>query len=154
MIHDFNRATHPMEKISHQTTDKPSFIKRLIPIVIILAAVFILLQFMSAMKTEPAKVPEKPSGFGVGQGEMWMDITGSVIDGATTAIGMMPKDPGLNESMKAYFDRMNKLNMGSQQFKLQGSNFGPVADPAAYGSALTKQDAYYDQFSGPGKRYG
>lgn len=52
-----------MEKISHQTTDKPSFIKRLIPIVIILAAVFILLQFMSAMKTEPAKVPEKPSGF-------------------------------------------------------------------------------------------
>ena len=63
MIHEFNRATHPMEKISHQTTDKPSFLKRLIPIVIILAAVFILLQFMSAMKTEPAKVPEKPSGF-------------------------------------------------------------------------------------------
>ena len=52
-----------MEKISHQSTDKPSFVKRLIPIVIILVAVFMLLQFMSAMKTEPAKVPEKPSGF-------------------------------------------------------------------------------------------
>jgi hypothetical protein len=98
-------------------------------------------------------MPEKPSGFGVGQGQMWMEITGSVIDGATTAIGMMPKDPGLNKSMKAYFDRMNKLNMGSKPFKLEGSNFGPVVDSGAYGSALTKQDAYYDQFMGPGARY-
>ena len=99
-------------------------------------------------------MPEKPSGFGVGQGQMWMEITGAVVNGATTALAMSPKNPNLDKSMEDYFSRMNKVNAGSQQFKLQGSNFGPVADPAAYGSALTKQDAYYDQFSGPGKRYG
>lgn len=99
-------------------------------------------------------MPEKPSGFGVGQGQMWMEITGAVVSGATTALAMSPKNPGLDESMEQYFNRMNKVNAGSQSFKLEGSNFGPIADPAAYGSALTKQDAYYDQFSGPGKRYG
>ncbi len=51
-----------MEKISHQN-HKPSFFKRLIPIVIILAVVFVLLQLMGTMKAPPAKVPEKPQGF-------------------------------------------------------------------------------------------
>jgi hypothetical protein len=62
-------------------------------------------------------MPEKPSGFGVGSGQMWMDITGSVVDGAITAIGMQPKNPKLDESMQKYFDRMNKLNMGNNVSK-------------------------------------
>jgi hypothetical protein len=99
-------------------------------------------------------MPEKPSGFGVGQGQMWMEITGAVVDGATTALSMSPKNPNLDKSMEQYFSRMNKVNAGSQPFKLQGSNFGPVADPGAYGSALTTQDAYYNQFTAPGARYG
>jgi len=51
-----------MEKISHQNK-KPSFIKRSVPIIVVLAVVFMLLTIMKGMKQEPAKVPEKPKGF-------------------------------------------------------------------------------------------
>ena len=101
-------------------------------------------------------MPEKPSGFGVGQGQMWMEITGAVVDGATTALAMSPKNPGLEKSLEESL-KAGTASTAAQQasaFKLQGSNFGPVADPAAYGSALTTQDAYYDQFTAPGARYG
>lgn len=57
---------------------------------------------------EVPTMPEKPSGFGVGQGQMWMDIAGAVVDGATTALAMSPKNSGLDSSMQKYFDRMNK----------------------------------------------
>lgn len=57
---------------------------------------------------EVPTMPEKPSGFGVGQGQMWMDIAGAVVDGATTALAMSPKNSGLDKSMQKYFDRMNK----------------------------------------------
>lgn len=52
-------------------------------------------------------MPEKPSGFGVGQGQMWMEITGAVVGGATTALAMSPKNPNLDKSMQDYFSRMN-----------------------------------------------
>ncbi len=52
-----------MEKISHQDSDKPPLIKRLLPIAAVLVVVFLLLQFMASMKTEPAKIPEQPKGF-------------------------------------------------------------------------------------------
>lgn len=86
-------------------------------------------------------MPEKPSGFGVGQGQMWMEITGAVVDGATTAMGMMPKNPGLDKSMKDYFDRMNKLNMGkgANAFKMDQMSQGLV-NPATFSNAF-KSDA-------------
>ncbi len=52
-----------MEKINQDTSNKPSFIKRIIPIILVIAVVFILMSLMRGMKTEPAKVPEKPVGF-------------------------------------------------------------------------------------------
>ncbi|TDR23524.1 efflux RND transporter periplasmic adaptor subunit [Marinicella litoralis] len=51
-----------MEKISHQN-HKNSFIKRVLPVIIIVLLVIFAWQFMSSMKTEPAKIPEKPKGF-------------------------------------------------------------------------------------------
>ena len=42
---------------------KSSILKRIIPIVVVLVVVFVLLQVMSGLKTEPAKAPEKPQGF-------------------------------------------------------------------------------------------
>lgn len=51
-----------MEKISHQNT-KPSFIKRMIPVLLVITVVVVLMQFMKGMKQEPVKVPEKPKGF-------------------------------------------------------------------------------------------
>ncbi len=51
-----------MEKISHQHP-KPTLLKRLLPFVLILIVVIVLLNIMGGMKTEPAKIPEKPKGF-------------------------------------------------------------------------------------------
>ncbi|MFC3195329.1 efflux RND transporter periplasmic adaptor subunit [Marinicella sediminis] len=51
-----------MEKTSHQTK-QPGFLKRLLPIVIILVVVFVLLNVMKSMKTEPVRIPDKPVGF-------------------------------------------------------------------------------------------
>ena len=45
---------------------------------------------------EVPTMPERPSGFDVNQGQMWMEIAGSVVDGAVTALKMSPKDPGLD----------------------------------------------------------
>ncbi len=52
-----------MEKIDHQKLKRPSLIKRLIPVIVVIAVVFLLMSVMGGMKTEPAKVPEKPQGF-------------------------------------------------------------------------------------------
>ncbi len=52
-----------MEKINHDISPKPSIIQRVIPIILVIAVVFILMSVMRGMKTEPAKVPEKPIGF-------------------------------------------------------------------------------------------
>ena len=64
-------------------------------------------------------MPEKPSGFGVGQGQMWMEIAGAVVDGATTALSMSPKNPGLK------FD-----NVG-------GKGFGPYATQGIEGMNMS-----------------
>jgi len=45
-------------------------------------------------------MPERPSGFDVGQGQMWMEIAGAVVDGATTALSMSPKNPGLDKALE------------------------------------------------------
>lgn len=52
-----------MEQISQQNHNKQSFIKRVLPIIVVIAVVFVILKFMASMKTEPAKVPEQPQGF-------------------------------------------------------------------------------------------
>jgi RND family efflux transporter MFP subunit len=51
-----------MEKNNHPN-HKPAFIKSLVPIVIIIAVVFVLLKLMSGMKTEPTTTADKPAGF-------------------------------------------------------------------------------------------
>jgi len=48
---------------TNQQHPKSSLLKRSLPIIIIIVLVFLALQFMSAIKTETAKVPEKPQGF-------------------------------------------------------------------------------------------
>lgn len=81
-------------------------------------------------------MPEKPSGFGVGQGQMWMEITGAVVDGATTALAMSPKNPNLDKSMQSYFDRMNAgASKGFQLDKVGAPDFGAAMagpDTSAY----------------------
>ncbi|MCX7554356.1 efflux RND transporter periplasmic adaptor subunit [Marinicella sp. S1101] len=52
-----------MEKISHQQEQNTSLLRRILPVLVVLAVVFLLLQFMASMKTEPAKLPEQPQGF-------------------------------------------------------------------------------------------
>lgn len=52
-----------MNQINHQPKKKSSLIKHVLPIVIVVAIIFVLLQVMSSMKTEPAKAPAKPQGF-------------------------------------------------------------------------------------------
>jgi len=70
-------------------------------------------------------MPERPSGFDVGQGQMWMEIAGAVVDGATTALAMSPKNPGLDKSMQQYFDRMNAgASKGFQLDKVGAPDFG------------------------------
>jgi len=52
-----------MEQINHQQHQKPSLLKSIIPVVLVLGVVFLLMSVMSGLKTEPVKVPEKPQGF-------------------------------------------------------------------------------------------
>lgn len=51
-----------MEKINSQY-NKPSLLKRIIPVIMVIAVVVVLLMFMKGMKQEAAKVPEEPKGF-------------------------------------------------------------------------------------------
>jgi hypothetical protein len=39
-------------------------------------------------------MPERPTGFTQNNNALWMDITGSVVQGAMTALGGQGKDPG------------------------------------------------------------
>ena len=91
-------------------------------------------------------MPEKPSGFGVGQGQMWMEITGAVVDGATTAIGMMPKSPGLDKSMEQYFSRMNKAAAARNPLKMDlgSQGFGLGNTPNFSGAAAGFQGTNFD----------
>ena len=73
-------------------------------------------------------MPEKPSGFGVGQGQMWMDITGAVVDGATTAMGMMPKNPDLDKAL------LESLKGGAGGAANQGLSMAQKAASAQVGS--------------------
>ena len=83
-------------------------------------------------------MPEKPSGFGVGQGQMWMEITGAVVDGATTALAMSPKNPNLDKSMEQYFSRMNKTAAPTNAFKMDALGQG-LSNPVDFSSAAAGQ---------------
>ena len=61
-------------------------------------------------------MPEKPSGFGVGQGQMWMEITGAVVDGAVSALKMSPKDPGLDFKLEDTTNFSGAFKSGAPDF--------------------------------------
>ena len=87
---------------------------------------------------EVPTMPEKPSGFGVGQGQMWMDIAGAVVDGATTALAMSPKNSGLDKSMEQYFSRMNKAADPLKGFKMDALGQG-LSNPVDFSGEAARQ---------------
>lgn len=87
---------------------------------------------------EVPTMPERPSGFDVGQGQMWMEIAGAVVDGATTALSMSPKNPGLDKSMQSYFDRMNKAASPTNAFKMDALGQG-LSNPVDFSTAAAGQ---------------
>ena len=79
-------------------------------------------------------MPERPSGFDVGQGQMWTEIAGGVIKGITTGAGIAAKtrDPGLNFDVKGnnplsstnYSQNFSTANVDvSQAFSMGGFKF-------------------------------
>ena len=73
---------------------------------------------------EVPTMPERPSGFDVGQGQMWMDIAGSVVSGAMTALGGQGKQPGNigSDTTKAFDGKFNnfKLSPAATQQAFKG----------------------------------
>ena len=82
-------------------------------------------------------MPERPSGFDVGQGQMWMEIAGAVVDGATTALAMSPKNPKLDQAL-----------LDSLKNKAGGAGT-TVTAAAAKGSSAGLSNSFFGQFGLP-----
>jgi len=125
-----------MEKISHQPK-QPGFLKRLIPILLVLGAVFVLLNVMRSMKTEPAKVPEKPSGFLVETASLTpTDVTVYVASQGTLQakrqINLTSEITGRVQSMSPAFIAGGMFNQGDVLVQL---------DPADYQVTVARAEA-------------
>ncbi len=125
-----------MDKISYQNR-KPSLIKRIIPIVIVLAVVFVLLKFMGTMKTEPAKVPEKPQGFLVETAtlqptELTVEIQSQGMLQPKRQIALLAEISGKVLSLSPAFTAGGLFNTGDVLVKL---------DPADYQVAVSRAEA-------------
>jgi len=73
-------------------------------------------------------MPERPSGFDVGQGQMWQEIAGAVVDGAVTSLKMSPKDPGLDFKLEDTTNFSGAFKSGAPDFS--AAMAGP--DTSAY----------------------
>jgi hypothetical protein len=66
-------------------------------------------------------MPERPTGFTQNNNALWMDITGSVVSGAMTALGGQGKDPG---DIKVPEFKTPDFSGAAQQFKGTSFNTG------------------------------
>ncbi len=124
-----------MEQISHQ--DKPSFIKRLIPVIVVIALVLILIKVMGAMKTEPVKVPEKPQGFLIETATLTPTDLILTIESQGTLqpkrqIALLSEISGKVQSLNSAFTVGGLFNAGDVLVTL---------DPADYQVAVARADA-------------
>ena len=125
-----------MEKISHQP-NQPGFLKRLIPILLVLGVVFVLLNVMRSMKTEPAKIPEKPTGFLVETAKVEpSDVTVYVSSQGTLQakrqINLTSEITGRVQSMSPAFIAGGMFKQGDVLVQL---------DPADYQVAVARAEA-------------
>jgi RND family efflux transporter MFP subunit len=125
-----------MEQISHQI-NHPSFIKRLIPIIVVLAVVFLLMKVMSGMKSEPAKVPAKVQGFLVETATVTpTDLTLTIESQGTLQpkrqIALVTEISGKVMSLNPAFTVGGTFNTGDVLITL---------DPADYQVAVARADA-------------
>ncbi len=125
-----------MEKISHQQP-KPSFIKRLIPIVLIIVVILALLQVMKGMKTEPAKIPEKPQGFlvetaKVNPSNLTLQIQSQGILMPKRQIALLTEISGKVVSMSPAFTAGGTFEQGDLLVQI---------DPADYQVAVARAEA-------------
>jgi RND family efflux transporter MFP subunit len=125
-----------MEKITQQPK-QPGFLNRLIPILLVLGVVFVLLNVMRSMKTEPAKVPEKPNGFLVETASLTpTDVTVYVSSQGTLQakrqINLTSEITGRVQSMSPAFIAGGMFNQGDVLVQL---------DPADYQVAVARAEA-------------
>ncbi|VAW44193.1 hypothetical protein MNBD_GAMMA02-1125 [hydrothermal vent metagenome] len=124
-----------MEQISHQ--DKASFIKRLIPVIVVIALVLLLMKVMGAMKTESAKVPEKPPGFLIETATLTPTDLILTIESQGTLqpkrqIALLSEISGKVQSLNSAFTVGGRFNAGDVLVTL---------DPADYQVAVARADA-------------
>lgn len=126
-----------MEKISHQNSEKPSLVKRLIPVFGVISVVALLLQFMASMKTEPAKAPEKPQGFLVetqqlAPTELTLTIASQGTLQAKRQIALLSEISGKVQSMSPAFIAGGRFAAGEVLVTI---------DPADYQVAVARAQA-------------
>ncbi|MGJ8663821.1 MAG: efflux RND transporter periplasmic adaptor subunit [Marinicella sp.] len=125
-----------MEKISHQPS-KPSFLKRILPIIIILVVVMVILNLMASMKTEPAKIPEKPIGFLVETAKLTPSALTISIESQGT---ISPKRQiTLTSEVSGRVMRLNQSFTAGGQFVT--GDVLVTLDPADYQVAVARADA-------------
>ncbi len=116
---------------------KPTFIKHLIPIFIIIAVVFVLLMLMSSMKTEPAKVPDQPQGFLVSTAQVQASSLTVHIESQGTIqpkrqINLLAEVSGKVQAMNEAFTAGGNFKVGDVLVQL---------DPADYRVAVARAEA-------------
>ncbi len=125
-----------MEKNNHPN-HKPAFIKSLLPIVIIIAVVFVLLKLMSGMKTEPATTVDKPAGFLVKTAQLKpTDLTVHIKSQGTLQakrqINLVAEVSGKVQSINPAFTAGGSFEAGDVLVQL---------DPADYRVAVARAEA-------------
>ena len=126
-----------MNKLNHSANSKPSFIKSLIPIAIIIVMVFLLLKFMSSMKTEPAVIPDQPKGFLVKTAQLQTtDLTIHIQSQGTVQpkrqINLITEVSGKVQSMNPAFIAGGSFTAGDTLVSL---------DPTDYQVAVVRAEA-------------
>jgi RND family efflux transporter MFP subunit len=125
-----------MEKISQQPK-QPGILRRVIPILLIIGVVIVLLIVMRSMKTESAKIPDKPDGFLVETASLTpTDVTVYVSSQGTLQakrqINLTSEITGRVQSMSPAFIAGGLFNQGDVLVQL---------DPADYQVAVARAEA-------------
>jgi len=129
-------SVNTMEQISHQSNKIP-FQKRLLPILAVFVVVFVLLSIMSSMKEEPAKVPEKPSGFlvettQVQPSELTLTINSQGMLQPKRQIALLTEVSGKVQSLAPAFTAGGRFAAGDVLVQI---------DPADYRVAVARAEA-------------